>query len=445
MLNILISIVAIAIIVKSLFNHFFLYQVFGWLGNNKEENAKKVQPISECSVFFILPVYLEQANITKVLAYYSNILKFYKNTYLVVVAAQKEDYLENEQFKNKTTYYIAQQYISDNKYNNILLIKYPKDGGYMAHQVNYAFRYCNSHFLGENRWLFLLNIDSYYSEKGIKNIIETCQTGEKKIYQYSTLFTRNYADFSVHKNLLKAGALYQTRWMFVHELKRYIYNIKAGFCKKYQFAHAVGHGLLIPFSIFKELLFDEDYIVEDSLFGLFLRSCGYSIYPKSIFEIGDSPTSLHDYFRQQYTWSFGPLGHFIYWKKFKNTKYNIYKENRLRIFILCIQGCISSVNWQLSSWIFLFLLSSILFSNKYNIVLILCALSLYTLDFLFVLLWLRKKQYIVINNKALLNFFPSIWFIILTHSLPANIALIHLVLEKAGARAIRKNKTPHKI
>lgn len=444
MLSIFISILAIAVIVKALFNIFFLHHVFDWLIDNSG-HEKHEQSLLDCSVFFILPVYLEQSNITKVISYYSKILKSYKNTFLVVVAAQKEDHLNNEQFNHQTTYNIAKQYIADNNHDNVLLIKYPKDGGYMSHQVNFAFRYCDKHFLGENRWLFLLNIDSHYSEEGIKNIIETSCAGEKKIYQYSTLFTRNFNDFSDHKNLLKAGALYQTRWMFVHELKRYIYNIKSGFCKKYQFAHAVGHGLLIPFSIFKELPFDEDYIVEDSVFGLFLRSCGYSIYPKPIFEIGDSPTSLCDYFRQQYTWSFGPLGHFIYWKKFKTIKHDTYIENRRRIFILCIQGCLSAINWQSSSWIFIFLIAGIIFSFKYNIILIVCALILYTLDFLLVLLWLRRNQYASFSNIWLLCFLPSIWFIILTHSLPANIALMHFILEKIGVQTIRKNKTPHNI
>lgn len=443
MFQVVVYILCLVVIIKSFFNLYFLHEVVSWFSTTKNDEPS-TDRVKDSSIFFILPVYLEQDNIRKAISYYSNIITANKKACLVVVTTKKEDPRDKNVVYSKTTYDVAKKYILSKRYTNVILLKYPKNKGYMAHQVNFAFNYCKSKFISRDNWMFLLNIDSLYSKEGISDIFKTASLGKKRVYQYSALFLRNFNGFFNNKNILKAAALYQTRWTFVHELKRYVFNTKPGLCMKYQLAHAVGHGLLIPFSVFEKIPFDEEYIVEDSVLGFSIRACGYSIWPRKIFEIGDSPDCVSGLLKQQYVWSFGPTGYFLYWKKFKKIFRNEYNKNHKTILLLTIQGCASAINWQVSSWVF-FIIALGFFVGHISFILLILIFLLYSLDYLIVLFWLKKQKYINFSYLWLLSLIPNLWIVILLHSIPANIATIHLLLSKVGVKKIKKNKTSHKI
>ncbi len=440
MLELLVLFLVSVVLIKSISNILFALHVFKWV-RTEPTNEKKSDIIAKDHVFFILPVYLEQENILKVLNYYTTLLTPHKNAHLVIVTSKKEDSISE-----KTTHQIAEHFLLKSAHQNVSLYKYPHDGGYMAHQVNFGFKKSSELIPTNKSWAFLLNIDSLYSKEAIEDVLITCTQDRKRIYQYSTLFVRNFSRFKNNKAFLKAAALFQTRWTIVHEMKRYICNIQNTFWSSFQFAHVVGHGLLIPGEILDRLYLDEDYIVEDSAFGFYLRSLGYKIHPKQIFETGDSPVRIADYYKQKYNWAFGPIGYLLYLAKFKKRFPAQYRENRKQIIGYVIQGLLSSLNWLVSSWIFIFLIISlILLQNPVYTILITLSLILYSTDYLLVYYWLKENKYIPDSNYAGLLTYISLWIIILTHSFPANIAFIHLTLNKLGIKNLRKTKTIHEV
>ena len=424
---IVLGILLAAVVIKSIFNIITTLANILWLGKYKG-TVQSPRLASNKKLFLLLPVYLEQKLIRRVIEDYYNLIKDKDNIFLIIITTGKEtDNLAN----SESTFNIAKDTIDNLRAKNILIIHYPHKEIIKYYGV-------------DNIWFFTLNIDSKYNERAFGDIINLVNSKEK-IYQHSAFFLSNFNCFQGWGRLfLQAAAIFQSRWTITHEIKRYRVNAANIFFSKFQLAHAVGHGLLIPVNIFRKYCFPVDEIIEDSPFGYLLRCEGHVINPVKNIEIADSPHSFLEHIKQKYTWSFGPMGYSNYFRKYRNNFSRGYRENRARVLILTIQGLLSALNWQVSSWIFLYLVAGFFYVGNGLALLIVTVLSLYSADYIIAMLYFKKAGYINFSIKSLILIYLNLWVVILIHSLPANCALLSIVLKWVGLKQnITKFKTEH--
>lgn len=436
-LMILLAVVAI----KSFFNIVVALANISWL-NKGEHKIQTSQLASHKNLFLLLPVYLEQKLIEQVIESYHKLIKNKENIFLVIITTGKET---NNLTSRDSTFGIAKHKIEDLKAKNILIIHYPHNGGSMPEQLNYAAQEIIKSYKVDNAWFLTLNIDSKYDEYAFNNIINLVN-GEEKIYQHSAFFLSNFYSFHGRERFfLQAAAIFQSRWTIVHEIRRYRANASGKFLSKFQLAHAVGHGLLIPVDIFRKYCFPVDEIIEDSPFGYLLRCEGYVINPVQNIETADSPHSFLEHIKQKYTWSFGPMGYLKYFRKYRDAFKAGYGRNQFKVIALTVQGLLSAINWQLSSWIFLYLIVGLFYVGHILVLIIISVLVLYTVDYIMSILYFKKVGYISFSAKSSVLLYLNLWAVILIHSLPANYALLTVLLKRTGLKQnITKFKTEHR-
>ncbi len=437
---IVLGILLAAVVIKSIFNIITTLANVLWLGKYKSA-VQSPRLASDKKLFLLLPVYLEQKLIRRVIEDYYNLIKDKDNVFLIIITTGKEtDNLTN----SESTFNIAKDTIDNLRAKNILIIHYPHNGGSMPEQLNYAAQEIIKYYGVDNIWFFTLNIDSKYNEQAFGDIINLVNSKEK-IYQHSAFFLSNFNCFKGWGRLfLQAAAIFQSRWTIVHEIKRYRVNASGKFFSKYQLAHAVGHGLLIPVNIFRKYCFPVDEIIEDSPFGYLLRCEGYIINPVQNIETADSPHSFLEHVKQKYTWSFGPMGYLKYFRKYRNNFKAGYNSNKFKVLVLTAQGLLSAISWQLSSWVFLYLIAGLFYVGNILASIIISALVLYTVDYIISMLYFKKAGFISLSAKSLVLLYLSLWAVILIHSLPANYALLSILLKRIGLKQnITKFKTEH--
>lgn len=436
-LMILLAVVAI----RSIFNIVVALANISWLGKGRH-NIQTVQLASHKNLFLLLPVYLEQKLIGQVIESCYKLIKGESNIFLVIITTGKET---NNFTSRDSTFNIAKHKIESLGAENILIVHYPHNGGSMPEQLDYAAQEIIKSYKVDDAWFLTLNIDSKYDEQAFSNIINLVN-GEEKIYQHSAFFLSNFNSFHrLERVFLQAAAIFQSRWTIVHEIKRYRVNTSGKFFSKYQLAHAVGHGLLIPVSIFRKYCFPVDEIIEDSPFGYLLRCEGYVINPVQNIETADSPHSFLEHIKQKYTWSFGPMGYWKYFRKYRDNFKAGYSRNKFKVIALTTQGLLSAINWQLSSWIFLYLIAGLFYAGNVLASIIISVLVLYTVDYIISMLYFKRAGYISLSAKSSVLLYLNLWAVILIHSLPANYALLTVLLKQVGLKKnITKFKTEHR-
>lgn len=427
------------VLIKSVFNLFTTIVNLRWLNTSKSTNSKPFQQTDLPDLFFLLPAYREQSLIEHAIEYYHNLIKEYPTIKLVIITTEKEA----SRTDKPSTYEITKKKLNSIEHKNqILLMHYPKSDGGMADQLNYAIEQLS--LKSSDHWYFTLNIDSIIEEETLIEILNRI-TGDQKVYQYSAIFLSNFHKFnSPFSFILKGNALFQSRWTITHELKRFRWNTaNLPKIRKFQLAHTVGHGLLIPASIISRYQFPSDQMIEDSPLGFILKNQQYTITPSKHLELGDSPSDIIDLYKQKYVWSFGPLDYLQYLSNYKIRFRDDYKQNKIQAHVLTAQGLLSALNWQLSSWVLLWILIYSIFIPSTLSIFGVFIFILYTLDYLICGVFFINKSYIKRSPTDFFFTYLGLILILLTHSFPANLALFDKIRSKLGLKEITKFKTNH--
>lgn len=276
----------------------------------------------------------------------------------------------------------------------IEVLHYDGTSGNMADQVNYAV----THFLGESEYedafFALYNADSRPNPSTLTVVAEQININTEayaiapRVIQQSSLFTLNYNDLANSPSgyVLKAAAMFQSKWTLVHELTRlrrqslnvFLKNKNPSFLNlalRTNLAHCVGHGLFVSLSKLEETPFPVDTVNEDLPFGFTQCCLREQIIPISILENSESPITLRSLFNQKKVWFWPYLEYF----KCRNTV--IARKQYKTLFevnLLTFEGVFVGIMWLLQSFVFaLPLLYLLLFPSPTLIILWITGVLLY--------------------------------------------------------------------
>ncbi|MDP1760262.1 MAG: hypothetical protein Q8L01_02315 [Candidatus Woesebacteria bacterium] len=217
----------------------FLQFNISWLWfTKKNQNLRILYNTQKLSrIIILIPVLREQNIIYKTLERFASLKKIEK---IIFITTEKENSEKNG--NSETTFDILKR--EKRKYSNIDIIHYPYTTGVMAHQLNYA---CQSlEDKNYNGFVLIYNADSVIfqnSINGFQNYIY--RHSSANVIQQSAIFIDNYTHYpnTFRGDILKAIALYQSRWTFAHELYRLRNQLEDKNKWFGECGHVVGHGL----------------------------------------------------------------------------------------------------------------------------------------------------------------------------------------------------------
>ncbi len=388
-------------------------------------NNKKINQINldgNKKYYIVLPVYQEEKLIVETVEFYKKLISSFDNLFLIVVWTTKEI---DKNWKNWTLELIKQY-----NWEKIIVIEADTQW-YMAHQVNYAVEYIRDVFKDDvnSSYFHLINIDSRINKNSLYEIFEKINDWEDILLQ-STLFIKNFYKIG---NLLKAIAIYQSRWTLVEEQWRLLFN---RYICKYKLYHIVWHWLIIKLNkFFQYKMLPEDTINEDLHFGFYLSVENEKVYSLTQYEIWDTPISFLEWFKQIVSWFFGWIEYYKYPQSYMN-KFN--KSFSIKLFIYTLQWFFSSFKWFVTSYYLLFV---ILYSYfNWFIYLWLLWVFTYFLHYFLFIIWLYNKKFI---KDIKLKYFIYTMIIPFIVSIPLTISLFKYLLYKVWFLNFIKNKTVH--
>ncbi|MDD2376804.1 MAG: glycosyltransferase family 2 protein [Clostridia bacterium] len=258
-------------------------------------------------------------------------------------------------FKNiKTTKDIVEEK-NISKYENVFLIDYPYVEGYMADQLNYAYKNIDDIFTELNHlktYFCVYNADSRPSKETFNEVLNKIPNNKKIIQQYSYAM-KNYDKLNI---ILKGFSIYQSNF----ELRTGLIN--SYFKSKFLYTHVVGHGLFIRMDLLEQINgFNTEFWCEDMFLGLYLKFKNIQITPLISLENMETPETLKSLMKQNAVW-------FDTTKRFFSMYKNIYtKENKFLFYGLV--GCINEfrccINWLLFPIIVLYMMLIPIIHNNY--------------------------------------------------------------------------------
>lgn len=335
---------------------------------NKIDTDKK-----KINLHILIPLYLEQNTIKKMLKHFSR-MPHSKLQKVYFVTTEKEGRQEG------STYEVLNKVI-ENDYNKLKddyfnVIHYPYEEGVMSHQLNYAYKEINEKIPDIDKNMHYISIYNADSEPDINTFIKFNALAQenKPVYQQVAIFLQNYKEYgnSITSNILKASAVIQTRWSLGFEIEMFIryFNFwkndrKESFWNDLMepFVYCVGHGLYIRSDILDKVgLFPSDTMNEDLPLGYYL---GLNKVPVSLFpllESADNPSSLRDLINQKSSWYWGMIDYSKYMKIAKKKNPNI--SNR-RLVLSTIKGYLNGTfSWGGASFATLLLIIYPLFNPQ---------------------------------------------------------------------------------
>lgn len=377
------------------------------------------------NLIFVLPVYQEERLIRETVLYYKNYVEKFENVKLIVVGTRKE--------RKKVGINPTLSLINDLQSEKIILLEYPEQDGYMAHQVNYVCWYLKERdFDLAKTWIHLLNIDSrvgnayfseafYYINENISIILQ------------SALFVSNFKSLWW---LLKGVSIVQTRRTITWEQRR----IKLHNMCSSKLYHVVGHGLLINLKkIFDYHLFPTDTLNEDMHLGYYFSVAWEQIQGMISYEVADVPNSFWDRWKQAAGWFIWAVDYRNYFKLYQH---KFWKKRMFRGLLFAIQGLYNAFKWLIISYLILSLIIiSLILNNYFFYLLVIISLSCYMYHYLLCIKFLQRKWYI--PRKSLCSYLLASFMIVIIKSIPATIWLIKYVWSELKIISFKKYKVSH--
>jgi hypothetical protein len=357
-------------------------------------------------IALIVPVFRETATVAQSVNHFASLARRW-NLSLLIVGTARERSTEGI----NPTLLAARNAAQSMAFPYAEILEAPSLESNRAHQVNYAV----GQTAGSSIRIMTFDVDSRVSTSCLNNIM--ANIGHELIHT-PALFLDNFDHLSI---IQKGQALYQSRWTIAHECKRIWLNAGTGLVNY----HLVGHGLCIAKSLLARAgMFSEKFILEDVHLGYRLGVLGSSAVIVPDFELADSPQTFMEGWRQQIRWSAGvqqyPLYCFDFLREFPNVSIWI----KLRAIVYGAQGLLSSLTWNISSYVFAI---SLVFAICGEILAI-CFLGIYFAELLLcsVLFWRRGY----IRWRDLLGSPLYLSLELLKRSFPANEALILSLLHR---------------
>lgn len=256
----------------------------------------------------------------------------------------------------KNTIDIARELEKNN--NKVIVINYPRYGGKMAHQLNYAIRNIIDEGIDDNSLFCVYNADSRPEPQTLLYVLKKLDNEHRVFQQYGNYLNNSFAlNGFIRGSILKSAAIWQTRWSIGFEifnaLKQFRFkNNSMSF--NYPLNYCVGHGLFFTKSIFDNFIFNEYTHNEDAIFGMELSYNREFINPIPYFDLSDTPDTLRSLYLQKASWYFGPIQSFVYYRQILN-KLDIKDiREKLKLFILASKLFSHAIYWFLGP-VFLFL------------------------------------------------------------------------------------------
>lgn len=366
------------ILIRALFNFVNLFSNISWLYKNQPK--KKFIRNTYDNFIICIPMLREQKILPDTIKYFSR-LNYPKDNYQVIIVTTSK---EKKELNKLTTFELASKITKKINYKLGIklfrIINYPRKKGVMSHQINYVIRKFIKNKKNEKNIFAIYNADSRPNLNTLKNISLEFSKYKKQtnknpnIIQQSSLFTLNYE--SLPKNLtgyiMKAAALFQTKWTLTHELSRLrkqsiTINYKTDNLLLKIFntnlSHCVGHGLFVRLDLLAKEYLPTETINEDLPFGFYQCCKKEPILPFPVLENSDVPLSLKSLINQKKVW-FYP---YLEYQKCRNRVVKLKKYHSLfEVNWLTIQGQFTGFIWLFQSLI-LFLPIFIAICLKSNI------------------------------------------------------------------------------
>ncbi|KKQ85204.1 MAG: hypothetical protein UT08_C0009G0038 [Candidatus Woesebacteria bacterium GW2011_GWB1_38_8] len=345
----------------------------------------------------------------------------------------------------------------------ITVINYPYTKGFMSHQINYVVRKLAKNKHNANSIFAVYNADSRPNPNTLQQVAFTLKEFEEEtgikpnIVQQSSLFTLNYNKYpkTFTGNILKAAALFQTKWTLVWELTRFrtqsrsVIKNRNNLVSKLlntKLSHCVGHGLYVRFGVLKSEYLPTETINEDLPFGFYQCCKGEPILPLPILENSETPETLKGLINQKRFW-FTPYLQYLKCRQrvLKLKKY----RSRLEVEILTYQAIVTGIIWLVQSLVLFIPLVIGIYLLNFSII-FLWALGIILYWFLpigFIYKNLRKLEIIAgksLSKTSILDYvFTSFsgFYVLLTHSFGPILCLKDFILAKLINRPITKQKT----
>ncbi len=313
--------------------------------------------------------------------------------------------------KNKTTYEIALLTAEETNRRlgetKVKVINYPEVKGSVAHQLNYFIQSLRKEE-NNNTYIGIYNADSRPNKKILSAVdqqikhLKTTQGKNPNILQQSSLLLLNFDNFkeSFSGYFLKAAALFQSKWILIHEISRLREQSTQQFEKDKKFfntilktkvSHCIGHGLFLKLEYALATPFPTNTVIEDIPYG-FIACCKRErINPIPLLEDSESPETVKSLFNQKKMWFTGYLDYFRIRKEIINK--GVY-FSKLEVNILAFKAVFTGVIWFLQSVIFITPL--LLLAVNFNIPI----LFLYIMS---IVLYIGVPYFVILSNIERLN------------------------------------------
>ena len=345
----------------------------------------------DCKILIIIPCLREQSIIKETIDYFLNLIKDKDNIELIIVTTEKEKHeqLLNKQRKNKTTFDVVNEYISENKTNKVKLFHYPYKDGIMADQLNYVMKKYKN-YNSKEIYFSVYNADSRPNLDTINSVLNIIKNQDHPeiIQQYSYAFS-NLENLSF---IMRGFALYQSN-----------FEIKYGLVNSLTFpnllyTYVVGHGLYIRLDVLEKIGgFNNKFWCEDIYMSSIIRNRNIKITPVLNLENMETPKNISVLIRQNANW-FRTSNQWI-----KMLKSNLKQDKK--ISISCKNWLFQRIRMNLS-WLLLpfFIILSFAISIYYKSI-ILFAISIFSYIFMQICIYastikiIEKMENKKINNK----------------------------------------------
>jgi len=303
-------------IINILFLLYSFFHLIRWYRFSRLNIAHTKNDTNLANIIVVIPCYKEQNIIEQTVQHFKDILP--TNTKLILITTEKEK-------PNNTKKIIEERILP--KYQNVFLEHYPKESGYMAHQLNFVLKNIDKYTDDQlENYFCVYNADSYPNTQTFNEVFTIIEQNNcpKIIQQYAYAFS-NYNELNI---ILKGFAIYQSNF----ELKIGLLN--SFYKNRFLHSHVVGHGLFIELNTLKKIKgFNTDYWCEDIYMGAYLKNNNIPITPTLTLETMETPNTLSNLIKQNGVW-FSTAFKFI----------QIYKDIKAESGQISLMGLIGLIN-----------------------------------------------------------------------------------------------------
>lgn len=332
-------------------------------------------------LFIAIPCLREQKVIEETIKHFRKICK----VPIVIITTKKEDFEANYENNYITTKMIVENDILY-KYDDIYVIDYPFEKGYMADQLNYMLNNLNTlKFYDDSKewYMSLYNADSKPSKETFESLFYYINQEKKVIQQYSYCFK----NFSKLDFISKGFAIYQSNF----EIKVGLFNSSLNY--KYLYNYVVGHGLTINLKELNNMgNFNTKFWCEDVYLTMQLKYNNISICSISNLENIENASSINQIIKQNSVW-YNTTRKYI-------KVYNDIKKRKKRCSFYGLIGCINefrcAINWLLFPIIFIINILICLYLKSFVMIgILLCSYLFYS----FINYFITIKTINKLNNE----------------------------------------------